>query len=72
LYSFKPEDLDGNAVLLRFVKFQNVQNMMLFIKDNQSGCETTRIDHLAVFGTPLSTTNMNDFKRIAGKKGEGH
>lgn len=69
---FKPEDLDGNAVLLRFVKFQNVQNLMIFIKDNQAGCETTRIDHLAVFGTPLSTTNMGDFKRIAGKKGEAH
>jgi len=45
---------------------------MIFIKDNQGGAETTRIDHLAIFGTPLTTTNMGDFKRIAGKKGEAH
>jgi hypothetical protein len=45
---------------------------MIFIKDNQTGTETTRIDHLAIYGSPLSTTNMSDFKRIAGKKGEAH
>jgi len=65
-------DLDGNAVNLRFVKFQTVQTLLIFVKDNQSGAETTRIDHLAIYGSPLSTTNMNDFKRIAGKKGEAH
>ncbi|KZS04294.1 thioredoxin-like protein 1 [Daphnia magna] len=68
----QPGDLDGNPVLLRFVKFQTVSNLMIFIKDNQSGTETTRIDHIAIYGSPLSTTNMSDFKRIAGKKGEAH
>jgi len=68
----QPGDLDGNPVLLRFVKFQNVQNLIIFIKDNLTGTETTRIDHLALYGSPLTTTNMNDFKRIAGKKGEAH
>nr|CAD7458387.1 unnamed protein product [Timema tahoe] len=67
-----PEDLEGTPVNLRYVKFQNVQNIQLFIKDNQSGSETTRIDHLAFIGSPISTTNMSDFKRVAGKKGEGH
>lgn len=68
----QPNDLEGNPVLLRFVKFQNVQNLMIFIKDNQTGTEITRIDHFALYGTPLSTTNMSDFKRIAGKVGEAH
>nr|QWA14831.1 thioredoxin [Diaphanosoma celebensis] len=68
----QPSDLDGNPVNLRFVKFQNVQTLLIFVKDNQGGTETTRIDHLAVYGSPLSTTNMSDFKRIAGKKGEAH
>ncbi len=45
---------------------------MIFIKDNQTGTETTRIDQLTIYGSPLSTTNMSDFKRIAGKKGEAH
>lgn len=67
-----PEDLEGNPVNLRYVKFQNVQNMQVFVKDNQSGSETTQIDHLAFIGSPISTTNMGDFKRVAGKKGESH
>ncbi|XP_044744857.1 thioredoxin-like protein 1 [Coccinella septempunctata] len=68
----KPEELDGTPVNLKFVKFQNVQNIQVFIKDNQEGGEVTQIDHLAFIGTPISTTNMGDFKRVAGKKGESH
>lgn len=67
-----PEDLEGNPVNLRYVKFQNVNNIQFFIKDNQSGDEITQIDYLAIIGSPISTTNMGDFKRIAGKKGESH
>jgi len=70
--TLQPGDLDGNPILLRFVKFQSVQNLIIFIKDNLTGTETTRIDHLALYGSPLSTTNMSDFKRIAGKIGEAH
>jgi len=67
-----PEDLDGNSVNLRYVKFQNVQNIQFFIKNNQAGGEVTQIDHFAIIGSPISTTNMGDFKRVAGKKGESH
>jgi len=65
-----PRQLDGSIIPLKYVKFQNVQNIQFFFKDNQSGGEVTQIDHLAVIGTPLQTTNMNEFKRVAGKKGE--
>ncbi|OWR48655.1 thioredoxin [Danaus plexippus plexippus] len=65
-------DLEGNPVPLKFVKFQSVQNIQLFIKDNQSGDEVTQIDHLAFYGSPISTTNMGEFKRVAGKIGESH
>lgn len=67
-----PEELEGTPVNLRYVKFQNVQNIQLFIKDNQNGSDTTQIDHLAIIGSPISTTNMGEFKRVAGKKGESH
>ncbi|XP_035910697.1 thioredoxin-like protein 1 [Anopheles stephensi] len=68
-----PKDLEtGNPIKLRFVKFQNVQNIQLFVKDNQSGGETTIIDHLAFIGQPIATTKMDDFQRVAGKKGESH
>jgi hypothetical protein len=68
----EPKDLDGTPVNLRYVKFQNVQNIQIFIKDNQSGDEKTVIDFLTFIGSPLLTTKMDDFKRVAGKKGESH
>lgn len=60
----------GNPVNLQFVKFQNVQNMQIFVENNHDGSDTTRIDYLQLFGSPIQTTNMSDFKRVAGKEGE--
>lgn len=68
----KKDITEGNPIQLRFVKFQNVQNLQIFVKDNQEGTETTQIDYVSVIGSPISTTNMADFKRVTGKKGEGH
>lgn len=71
--SLKEDDLSGeNAVELRYVKFQNVSNLQIFVMDNLSGDETTEIESLTIYGTPVSTTNMTDFKRVAGNKGESH
>ncbi|XP_066588800.1 thioredoxin-like protein 1 [Prorops nasuta] len=63
---------EGNLVPLRYVKFQNVQNLQIFVKDNQSCSDTTRIDQFIIIGSPISTTNMGEFKRVSGKKGESH
>lgn len=68
-----PKDFEEDSLIpLRFVKFQNVQNMMLFIVDNQTGDERTIIEQLKFIGAPVITTKMEDFKRIGGKKGESH
>ena len=39
-------------------------------QDNQSGDDVTQIDYVSIIGTPIDTTSMKDFKRVAGKKGE--
>ena len=44
--------------------------MLKFLQDNQAGGEVTQVDYLCIIGTPIDTTNMKDFKRVAGKKGE--
>ncbi|XP_076267639.1 thioredoxin-like [Rhynchophorus ferrugineus] len=67
-----PEDLEGNLVNLRYVKYQNVQNIQFFIEDNQHGGDVTQVDQLTIIGSPINTTNMGDFKRVTGTKGESH
>jgi len=57
---------------LKYVKFQNVSNLQIFVKDNQAGSDLTRIDSLQLFGSAVNVTDMNEFKRVAGKKGEAH
>ncbi|KAK3590873.1 hypothetical protein CHS0354_033801 [Potamilus streckersoni] len=68
-----PDDLkEGNLIPLKFVKFQNVNNVTLFIKDNQAGEEVTQVDYLGFVGSIQNATNMSEFKRVSGKKGESH
>jgi thioredoxin len=64
--------VDGAIIPLRFVRFQSVSNIVLFVKDNQNGSDKTQINFLGFIGSPVSATNMADFKRVAGKKGEAH
>jgi thioredoxin len=73
MLELNPEDLlEGAVIPLKYVKLQNVINLTLFVKDNQVGADTTRIDYLSLIGSPTNTTNMAEFKRVAGKKGESH
>lgn len=61
-----------SLIPLQYVKYQNVQTLTLFVKDNQGDCETTVINHIGVYGSTLDATNMKEFKRVAGEKGERH
>lgn len=58
------EDLreDADAILLKFVHYQRVQSITLFIEDNNGG-DVSALGGLTFFGKPVATTNMADFKK---------
>ena len=61
----------GRRIELRFVKFQNVNQLSIFIGSNQGDEESTVLSGIKLWGAPLATTNMSKFKRVVGEAGEG-
>lgn len=68
----KDQIANCTPVALKYVKFQNVQSILIFVQNNQENTETTVIQQLKIIGSPINTTNMNEFKRVGGKKDERH
>ncbi|KAG0354538.1 Thioredoxin-like protein 1 [Gamsiella multidivaricata] len=59
------KDYEGNGLIpLRFVKFQNVTSVILFIEDNLGDEETTQIKQLVFIGSPLDSTDMTALKKV--------
>ena len=56
---------------LKFVKFQQVETLGLFVESNVGDEETSALSCVKFWGTHVATTNMSEFKRVAGKVGEG-
>ncbi|KAJ3317957.1 hypothetical protein HDV06_001031 [Boothiomyces sp. JEL0866] len=58
IITLKESDLepDANPVNLKFVKYQNVFQISIFVQDNQSGEDVTVLDRLALYGTPIEAT----------------
>ncbi|KAG6878745.1 hypothetical protein C0993_008044 [Termitomyces sp. T159_Od127] len=52
----KDDVRDGKPVGLRFVRFQTVNSLHVFVSTNHGGEETTRIDAFDVLGLPVETT----------------
>ncbi|KAM7534502.1 hypothetical protein Aperf_G00000106954 [Anoplocephala perfoliata] len=73
-FTLTPQHLKASSLIqLKFVKFQKVQSVTIFVQDNQKDVEQTRITNLILYGCPVqNVTNMNEFKRVAGQKGEAH
>ncbi|XP_030442208.1 PITH domain-containing protein At3g04780 isoform X1 [Syzygium oleosum] len=58
------DNLKGKPVVLKYVKFQNVRSLTIFIEDNQSGSEITKVQKIALHGTTVETTDMKGLKKV--------
>jgi len=66
----EPEQL-GERREVKFVKFQGVEHLTVFIDGNQDDGDCTALSCLKFWGAGVATTNMSEFKRVTGEKGEG-
>lgn len=62
--TLSPENLQGKPVPLKFVKFQNVRSLTVFIEDNQGSVDVTKVNKIAFYGSTVETTNMKELKKI--------
>ncbi|KAJ2002335.1 hypothetical protein GGI04_003379 [Coemansia thaxteri] len=60
----------GGVVNLRYVRFQNVSSLSLFVADNLGGDDVTAISQLAFVGTAVDTANVSDIRQ--GESGHSH
>ncbi|GAV90642.1 PITH domain-containing protein [Cephalotus follicularis] len=58
------DNLKGKPVVLKYVKFQNVRSLTIFVEENQSGSDVTKVQKIALFGTTVETTDMKSLKKI--------
>eukprot|EP01112_Ceratiomyxa_fruticulosa_P016380 TRINITY_DN4936_c0_g2_i1.p1 TRINITY_DN4936_c0_g2~~TRINITY_DN4936_c0_g2_i1.p1 ORF type:complete len:163 (-),score=25.29 TRINITY_DN4936_c0_g2_i1:58-546(-) len=60
------ENLSGTPVLTKFVKFQSVNTLTIFVVSNIGGTDCTRIDSIKIFGAPKDSFNMSELKKVEG------
>eukprot|EP00441_Pelagodinium_beii_P045843 CAMPEP_0197619904 /NCGR_PEP_ID=MMETSP1338-20131121/860_1 /TAXON_ID=43686 ORGANISM="Pelagodinium beii, Strain RCC1491" /NCGR_SAMPLE_ID=MMETSP1338 /ASSEMBLY_ACC=CAM_ASM_000754 /LENGTH=166 /DNA_ID=CAMNT_0043188957 /DNA_START=73 /DNA_END=573 /DNA_ORIENTATION=+ len=58
-------ELGGQCCQLRFVKFQSVTSLQLFIQDN-FGAAQTKVHRIEFCGQPAQSMDMKDWKPIKG------
>ena len=57
-------------VELRFVKFQNISSLVIFVADGEGDGEKTRIDRIRLFGETGETRKMGKLEKIGDEQGE--
>lgn len=69
-FELKPSDWDestGTAKLeLRFVKFQNVYSLVVFVVDGENDGEKTRIDRVKIIGESGEKREMGKLEKVGG------
>ncbi|KAJ2358931.1 hypothetical protein GGF43_000487 [Coemansia sp. RSA 2618] len=56
----------GGVVNLRYVRFQNINSLTIFVADNLGDDDVTAINQLAFIGTAIGGANMSDIKQDDG------
>lgn len=55
---------EGQQIDLKFVRFQSVNSLHIFVSSNQGGKEATRIDAIDIFGFPAGITkDLSELKK---------
>jgi hypothetical protein len=64
-----PQNLkkDANPTPLKFVKFQNVNSISIFVQDNQGNADNTVIDKLHLIGQTLQGMKLSELKPVGDK-----
>ncbi|KAL8997855.1 MAG: hypothetical protein Q9169_002937 [Polycauliona sp. 2 TL-2023] len=72
--TLQPRDWDATTgtarIDLRYVKFQNVSSLVLFIVDGDGGGERVRIDRLRIVGEKGSKRELGKLEKIGDETGE--
>lgn len=55
---------------MRFVRFQNVTSLVVFIVDNDGDSEKVRVDRVRVIGESGEKREMGELKKIGDEPGE--
>lgn len=57
------DQLNGAKIPLRFVKFQKVSSLQVFLQSNQSDSDRTFVNRISVYGIPIAGMNVNEIKK---------
>jgi hypothetical protein len=55
---------EGNAIATKFVRFQNVQNISIFVERNHGDADTSILNRIQLIGAPILGTNMSELKKV--------
>lgn len=61
--ALREADLKGDRVDLKFVVFQSVQSVTVFVETNQGDSDVTFLNRVQFFGMPIEGTNMRELKK---------
>lgn len=63
-FELTPDNLEGQPVVLKYVKFQRVTHLTIFIEDNQGEDDMTRIQCIRLFGSAGQTMDVAAINKV--------